>query len=115
MRLYEEQSAVGATKVYSDKPHTTVWAHSVSLYPSHVTLLNFTEECRRENTSSARTIVVYLPVQIKTFNTMPNTTTSAIEVTSKINRVLTLQALYLNNNNAMQSQLTIVLTSRPNL
>lgn len=100
--LHGEQSGVGAIQVYSDKSQTTLGAHALFFYPLHVTLLNFTEEWRRANISSGRTIVAYLPVHNEPLNETKNTPTNAIQIPSKITRLLSLRALHSSINNALQ-------------
>ena len=57
------KSFVSLLQVYSDKSQVNLKPTSFTFYPLHITLLNFTEEERREQITSRRSVVAYLPVE----------------------------------------------------
>lgn len=59
----EGPSFVGLGQLYSDKTQTSLKSSSTSLYPLHLTLLNFHEEDRKRIISSGESIVAFLPVE----------------------------------------------------
>lgn len=59
-----EESFVGFLQLYSDKSQTSMKSSAFSLYPFHATLLNLTEDARREQIVSGRSVVAYLPVSL---------------------------------------------------
>lgn len=59
-----ERSFAGMIQLYSDKSQTSLKESSFQFYPMHMTLLNFSEQDRRQNIVSGRTTIAFLPVKI---------------------------------------------------
>lgn len=57
-----EKSCMGGLQIFSDKSQIALKAGTLSFYPLHMTLINFTEEARRCHIVERRTVVAYLPV-----------------------------------------------------
>ena len=57
-----ESSFVGLIQVYSDKSKTSLKESGFQFYPLHVTLLNFSEEYKRDCIVSGATFLAFLPV-----------------------------------------------------
>ena len=59
----EKTLFVGLGQIYSDKTQTSLRANALTLYPVHLTLLNFREEDRRLFVISGRSVVGLLPTE----------------------------------------------------
>lgn len=57
------KSFVGLGQVYSDKTQSSLRANAWTMYPVHLTLLNFSEEDRRSFVISGQSIIGFLPVE----------------------------------------------------
>ena len=56
-------SFVGMVQLYSDKSQNSLKSSSFQFYPIHITLLNFSEEHRRESIVQGKTFLAFLPVE----------------------------------------------------
>lgn len=58
-----EHSFAGMVQLYSDKSRTSLKESSFQFYPMHATLLNFSEQHRRQCIVEGKTVIAFLPVK----------------------------------------------------
>ena len=79
----ENASFVALGQIYSDKTQTSLRANALTLYPVHLTLLNFREEDRRSFIISGRSVVGLLPTEYESTGTRSLTREMKMEMLQK--------------------------------
>lgn len=94
LNLHGEKFMIWALQVYSDKSQTSLGGNSFLLYPSQVTILNFSEEWRRAHITKVDTIVDYLLVREDTQTRRLGHVSAESEESTKVPRFFILHALH---------------------